>query len=363
MAFWEEERTLASGNAEKGKIAVRADLGISVEVKHWGVKKPQDANVAGFPNLFQDNWAMPMAERRAESLTVAVQTIDQVLGLQRWKPEQVEGLYLACTNPLDFKILQNIVDGAGLSHLSWPGQVWETRLACNSGARAMQLAFLTGREARKKLIVTMDHMTGPTTDEESADPLSWKIFSNGLSVTALDLDKGLTYEAGSKLHLLPDKGGALAVSLAAIEKTRKRHNVGEVVMKRGMEYIVMPQPKDQRKVIEMNGFDTAKLFADLLARHAPQFFTELAMKGINADHWVVHQPSIGMLTLVQRKLNKLGFEPSLKWMGVDGNSSGTTIMEAMAMQLEEVQPDQKMGLMGFGAGTSMTSLVVGFKGK
>lgn len=48
-------------------------------------------------------------------------------------------------------------------------------------------------------------------------------------------------------------------------------------------------------------------------------------------------------------------------MGVDGNSSGATALMAMVKQMDDFDPGQNIGFLGFGAGTSMTIQVAKLK--
>lgn len=284
MARWEEERATFLGQAVKTEISVRPDLDLTLIAAHWGEKKIQTPEIqksTGFPVLFQDSSGTTMEERREQSLDTVVETIVRTIQLHGWRPETIRKLQLACTNPPDGKFLRDVVINSGLSHLDWRNDIELTSLACNSGIRALQKALCDG-ESVPTIIAAIDDMTGRTKGIESADPLSWQVFSNGVAVLALVPGESLSPIAGNELVLFPDVGGALAIRVIPHEDSSSDHFVGQHVRKRGLEYVVMPKPKQQGRIIDMSGPATAKLFVRLVATYAPEFLNKLDLAQVSS---------------------------------------------------------------------------------
>lgn len=335
-------------------VAKRAELvaqrfGIDVE------KTLATASASGFHTTWNYPYGHPSNLAYREELGVIEIGVDTALSLQGWKRDEVGAVIVASSSPRELNYAARIAEYLGLSYVD----IMNFYLACNSYTQALGYALTNMQLLYKKvLIVGVDGLGSQVNriSPDLTDHLAPIFFGNGFFITALKPGKHLRASLWYLDHE-EDTGRALSwkPSYEALVSRTKGASVIQKSSEHHAVFVKPPIPSDNR-IFYMRGFATAAFFS----RHVAERIARILNKfDGQIHHWAFHHPSRGVIDLVNKRLIKIGVEGlQLGWTPVSCNSSGSTIGLSLMRALQNAQPGQNIGIIGFGAGATFSCGVI-----
>ncbi|MBI4130753.1 hypothetical protein HY468_05525 [Candidatus Roizmanbacteria bacterium] len=347
-------------------------------VGRWCVEKLLgDEEKQGFPVLYQSR---PMDPENVHNnnelhyqneLEITSMAIKSILELNQWERDSVDAVVFG--NGMVMDAVPYMQDVARIAKLPERVVLVESGSylfahACNSSGAATHYTVKNEKLQGKRVIVLdVEHITRylGMLDGKVADKLSLGVFSNGVAGLGFVPGKSLQYICGAS-HEKEDKKGVLPGEMAYKEYIDEQGLL--IQQDEQVSYIRLPYPSPGHW-IEMNGFDTGKLFLGLLEECIPSVLDSFKKycPGEQIDRVVAHHASASMFKGVGRLLVKQGVLPKVgkndpwetfPWVMYDGNASGATTLMAFVRQLNTMKSGDNILVVSFGAGASADVFVV-----
>ncbi len=308
----------------------------------------------GFDRVYRPPEGMPEEAALVDEYAAIRATVAHALDAAHWKPEDVEAAFIGSgTPPKDRDFSRDVLDMCGLTNARITHRA---HLACNTGGDLLLRSFsYTG----KRVLVVADEgmlRLSSSLGAENADPLSKSVFSDAVVAVA--------FTPGKSLSLVPQmvERGALQDpgALAAIETyDLPTEDFWYENDTEGVSMIRFPKPPSG-KAINMNGFETAKLFLGAI----PPRILDVVGKYIarygsvaNIQFAVPHPASMHMVEGLSRKMDHAGIPIDFPWVVRDGNSSASATLKAFTRLLSRMQEGKDILVVSFGAGISWSIYV------
>jgi 3-oxoacyl-[acyl-carrier-protein] synthase III len=251
-------------------------------------------------------------------------------------------------------------------------------LACNGAVGALQDILRDGNLRDARVVITA--IEGLSLGVDFTDPAPAAIFGNGAASMAFR-PRAITFHAG-QTTIVPDTLGVIK-----LPKTYDLPPAGDeqdllpwYSLEPGSEEIfactadgvmtTLPI-SDHPHRAEMKGIPTARFFAKCVPPVVQQVLETCKEEGLampDPVFGIFHQPSAGVLGLVNRNLEKMSASAGLPrleipWVmdkvGMGNVSSATTLIAWAHLEQQGLVPrGQVVNITGFGVGASVTSMMV-----